>query len=102
MHAAGFIAVSRRFHSLGRMLRRCVPHEYWDRAKCAIPGLWWADATWPSTRRLADSNAVRQEVFGPVRVTAAVEDDAERAALDFIPVALIAKPIPSNESHWSK
>ncbi len=37
-----------------------------------------------------------------MRVTAAVEDDAERAALDFIPVALIAEPIPGNEPHWSK
>jgi hypothetical protein len=53
-------------------------------ARCLIPGLWQADATGPATRRLAGSGAVRLEAFGPVRVTAAVEDDAERVALQLV------------------
>ncbi len=54
-----------------------------------------ADATRPSTRRLADSDAVRLEAFGPVRVTAAVEDDAERVALELVEAVLT--PDPSGE-----
>lgn len=81
----GFTAVS----FAGPGARRSVPHEYWNHARCLIPGLWQADATGPATRRLAGSGAVRLEAFGPVRVTAAVEDDAERVAL-----RLVERPHP--------
>lgn len=56
--------------------RRSVPHEYQAHARCLIPGL---GRLTHKARRLAGSGAVRLEAFGPVRVTAAVEADAERA-----------------------
>jgi hypothetical protein len=72
----GFTAVSFAGPGAQRPVARIVAH-----ARCLIPGLRQADATGRATRRLAGSGGVRLEAFGPVRVTAAVEDDAERVAI---------------------
>ncbi len=95
VHAAGFIAVSRRFHSLAP-----VPGDPYrantgttpSASSLACGGL---TPQGPATGRLAGSDAVWLEAFGPVRVTAAVEDDAERVALELVEAVLT--PDPSGE-----